>query len=141
MSSSFSECSMSSDTVPFTSAGSRKRVMRMLSTPLGSSLVVPKVLRTRCLPALLVSVMVVSEVESGYLLATKFEHVDVDDRVEMVCDLAGDQRHGTAPRADVKRRGPGPEGILRHQRGITNSDRQLRFWVRSPDAAVLDAER
>ena len=58
----------------------------------------------------------------------------------MVRDLTGDQRHGTAPRADVKRRGPGPEGVLRHQRGITNSDRQPRFWVRSPHASVLYAE-
>ena len=69
------------------------------------------------------------------------EHVDIDDRIEMVRDLTGDQRHGTAPRADVKRRGPGPEGVLRHQRGITNSDRQPGIGVRSPDAAVLDAER
>ena len=41
----------------------------------------------------------------------------------------------------MKRRGPGPEGVLRHQRGITNSDRQPGIGVRSPDAAVLDAER
>src|SRR5467141_1110365 len=58
----------------------------------------------------------------------------------MVRDLAGDQRHGAAPRADVKRCGPGPEGVPRYQRGITNGDRQFGFWVRSPDAAVPDAE-
>ena len=58
----------------------------------------------------------------------------------MVCDLAGDQRHGTAPRADVKRGGPSSEGVLRHERGIANRDRQPRTWVRSPDASVLDAE-
>ncbi len=69
-----------------------------------------------------------------------FEHVDVDDRIEMVCDLAGDQWHGAAPRADVKRGSPGPEGVLRYERGITNSDRKPSFWVRSPDAAVLDTE-
>src|SRR6266487_4934717 len=51
-----------------------------------------------------------------------------------------DQRHGAAPRADVKRGSPGSEGVLRHERGITNSDRQPRTWVRSPDASVLDAE-
>src|SRR6267143_5660701 len=68
------------------------------------------------------------------------EHVDVDDRIEMVRDLARDQRHGAAPRADVKRGCPSPEGVLRHERGITNSDRQPRTWVRSPDASVLDAE-
>ena len=69
-----------------------------------------------------------------------FEHVDVDDRIEMIRDLAGDQRHRAAPRADVKRRGPGPEGVLRHQRGITNSDRQPGIGVRSPDASVLRAK-
>ena len=69
-----------------------------------------------------------------------FEHVDVDDGIETLRDLAGDQRHGAAPRADVKRSSPSPEGVLRHERGITNSDREPRFWVRSPDAAVLDAE-
>ena len=58
-----------------------------------------------------------------------FEHVDVDDRIEMVCDLAGNERHCTAPRADVKRGGPGSEGVLRHQRGITNSDREPGLWV------------
>src|SRR5258706_465707 len=68
------------------------------------------------------------------------EHVDVHDRIEMVRDLAGDERHSAAPRADVKRGGPGPESVLRHERGITNGDRQPGFWVRSPDAAVLDAE-
>src|SRR6266705_3275496 len=30
-----------------------------------------------------------------------FEHVDVDDRIETARDLAGNQRHGAAPRADV----------------------------------------
>ena len=69
-----------------------------------------------------------------------FKHVDVDDRVEMVCDLTGDQRHGTAPRADMKRGSPGSEGVLRHERGITNSDRQPGIGVRSPDTSVLDAE-
>ena len=59
----------------------------------------------------------------------------------MVCDLAGDQRHGAAPRADVKRGCPSPEGVLRHERGITNGDRQPGIGVRSPDASVLDAER
>src|SRR5439155_11209188 len=59
----------------------------------------------------------------------------------MVSDLAGNHRHGAAARADVKRRGPGPEGVLRHQRGITNTDREPGLWARSPDAAVLDAER
>jgi len=68
------------------------------------------------------------------------EHVDVDDCIEMVRDLAGDQRHGTAPRANVKRGSPGSEGVLRHERGITNRDRQSGIGVRSPDAAVLDAE-
>jgi len=58
----------------------------------------------------------------------------------MLRDLAGNQRHGAAPRADVKRGGPSPEGILRHKRGITNSDRQPGIGVRSPDAAVFDAE-
>src|ERR1700676_1190185 len=33
------------------------------------------------------------------------------------------------------------EGVLRHERGITNSDRQTGFWVGCPDATVLDAER
>src|SRR5216117_1621787 len=70
-----------------------------------------------------------------------FEHVDVDDRIEMARDLAGHQRHGAAPRTNVKRCSPGSEGVLRHERGIVNSDRQPRFWVRSPDAAMLDAER
>ena len=69
------------------------------------------------------------------------EHVDVDDRIEMVRDLAGDQWHGAAPRADVKRGSPSPKNVLRHERGITNSDRQPGIGVRSPDAAVLDAER
>src|SRR6266571_714739 len=69
------------------------------------------------------------------------EHVDVDDRIEMVCDLAGNQRHGAALRADVKRGSPGPEGVLRYERGITNSDRQPGIGVRSPDAAVVHAER
>ncbi len=46
-----------------------------------------------------------------------FEHVDVDDRIEMVRDLAGNQRHGAAPRADVKRSSPGPEGIPRRNLG------------------------
>jgi len=69
------------------------------------------------------------------------EHVDVDDRIETACDLAGNQRHGAAPRAHVKRGGPGSEGVLRHERGITNSDRQRGIGVRSPDAAVLHAER
>src|SRR5882672_1631173 len=58
----------------------------------------------------------------------------------MVRDLAGDQRHGAAPRADVKRGCPSPEGVPRHERGITNSDRKPGIGVRSPDAAVLDAE-
>src|SRR5438105_2083938 len=59
----------------------------------------------------------------------------------MVRDLAGDQRYGAAPRADVKRRSPSSEGVLRHERGVANSDRQPGIGVRSPDAAVLDAER
>src|SRR5258706_1158633 len=37
-----------------------------------------------------------------------FEHVDVDDRIEMVGDLAGDERHRAAPRADVKPGSPSP---------------------------------
>src|SRR5438105_2382804 len=59
----------------------------------------------------------------------------------MVRDLAGDQRYGAAPRADVKRRSPSSEGVLRHERGVANSDRQPGIGVRSPDATVLDAER
>lgn len=59
----------------------------------------------------------------------------------MVRDLAGDQRHGAAPRADVKRGSPGSERVLRHERGIANGDRQPGIGIRSPDAAVLDAER
>jgi len=59
----------------------------------------------------------------------------------MVRDLAGDQRDGAAPRTNVKRGSPSPEGVLRHERGITNNDRQPGFGIRSPDAAVLDAER
>src|SRR6266513_650161 len=35
-----------------------------------------------------------------------FEHVDVDDGIETLRDLAGHQRHGAAPRADVKRGSP-----------------------------------
>src|SRR2546426_7972047 len=69
-----------------------------------------------------------------------FEHVDVDDRIEMVCDLASNQRHGTTPQADVKRGSPSPESVLRHERGITNRDRQPGIGVRSPDASVLNAE-
>src|SRR6267142_4912227 len=69
-----------------------------------------------------------------------FEHVDVDDRIEMVRDLAGDQWHGAAPRADVKRGSPGSEDVLRHERGVTNRNRQPGVRVRSPDASVLDAE-
>src|SRR5712692_6532588 len=59
----------------------------------------------------------------------------------MIRDVAGNQRHGTAPRANVKRGSPGSEGVLRHERGIPNSDRQSGIWVRSPDSSVLDAER
>ncbi len=70
-----------------------------------------------------------------------FEHVDVDDGIEMVRDLAGHQRHGAAPRADVKRGGPSPKNVLRYERGITNSDRQPGIGVRSPDSSVLHAER
>ena len=33
------------------------------------------------------------------------------------------------------------EGVLRHERGITDSDRQPGFWVGCPDTTVLDAER
>jgi len=58
----------------------------------------------------------------------------------MVRDLAGDQRHGAAPRADVKRGSPGSEDVLRHERGVTNRNRQPGVRVRSPDASVLDAE-
>src|SRR5260221_13272453 len=43
-----------------------------------------------------------------------FEHVDIDDRIEMFRDLACNQRHGAAARADVKRGSPGPESVLRH---------------------------
>ena len=46
--------------------------MRLLSTPFASSLLVPKDLRTRCWPDLLVRVIVDSEVESAYLPTTKF---------------------------------------------------------------------
>src|SRR6266581_1153562 len=69
-----------------------------------------------------------------------FEHVDVDDCIEMVRDLARNQRYGAAPRANVKRGSVGSEGVLRHERGITNSDRQPRTWVRSPDSSVLHAK-
>src|SRR5712691_12455655 len=69
-----------------------------------------------------------------------FEHVDVDDRIEMLRDLAGDERHGAAPRAHVKRGRPSSESVLRHERGISNRDRQPGIWVRSPDSSVLHAE-
>lgn len=58
----------------------------------------------------------------------------------MICDLADNQRHGAAPRADVKRGSPSSEGLLRHERGITNRDCQRGGWVGCPDATVLDAE-
>src|SRR6267154_2097662 len=69
-----------------------------------------------------------------------FEHVDVHDRIETVRDLAGDERHGPAPGANVKRGSPGSESVLRHERGITNRDRQPGIWIRSPDASVLHAK-
>ena len=58
----------------------------------------------------------------------------------MVCDLAGNQRHGAAPRTDVKRGSPGSEGVLGHERSITKDDRQPGIRARSPDVAVLHAE-
>jgi len=40
----------------------------------------------------------------------------------------------------VKRGSPSPESVLRYERVITNRDRQLGIWVRSPDSSMLDAE-
>ena len=55
------------------------------------------------------------EVSSGSAkprLVDVFEHVDVDDCIEMVRYFAGNQRHGPALRADVKRGSPSSEGVL-----------------------------
>ena len=59
----------------------------------------------------------------------------------MIRDFAGNERHGAAARADVKRGCSSFEGVLGHERGIANSDRQPGFWVGCPDTTVLDAER
>ena len=100
MSSSFSECSISSDTVPLTSAGSWKRVMRMLSMPLPSSLEVPKVLRTRCLPCLFVKVIVVCDTESWYLMDMKFFSM-ISSGVSACAGVGVPPRMNATPRAAI----------------------------------------
>ena len=69
------------------------------------------------------------------------QRIDVDNCIKIIRDFAGNERHGAAARADVKRGGPGRKGIFRHERWLVNGDRQSGFWVGCPDAAVFDAER
>src|SRR5262249_13610945 len=69
-----------------------------------------------------------------------FEHVDVDDRIRVAVDLARDDRHCAAARANVKRRGLRTESVRRHERAIADRHGEPSPRVRRPDAAVLDAE-
>jgi len=70
-----------------------------------------------------------------------FEHVDADNRVKMVVDPAGDDRHYAAPGAGVKLRGSGTECVLGYERRIFDYYLQRAAWTGGPYAAVLGAKR
>jgi len=72
--------------------------------------------------------------------STPFERVDADNRVKMVVDPAGDDRHYAAPGAGVKLCGSGTECVLGYERRIlTTTFREPPGW--GPYAAVLGAKR
>ena len=68
------------------------------------------------------------------------EHIDVDNRVELVPDFTRDERHAATARANVERGRACSEHIPRHERRIASRDSQCRFWIGSPDTAVLNTE-
>src|SRR5208283_2776337 len=68
------------------------------------------------------------------------KRVDIDDRVRAIVDLAGDEWHRSATRANVKRGGTGFEGVLRHEQGVADRGSQACRRIRCPHAAVLHAE-
>ena len=80
---------------------------------------------------------------------TEFQHagidavecVDADDRIGVFGDVTGNHRHRAAARADVKHGGLGEERVLRYVRLVLNRDLKRAGWARSPDAAMLRAER
>src|SRR5690349_9408185 len=70
-----------------------------------------------------------------------FECVDAHDSVETIVDSAGDYRHDTALRADVKLRSLCSETVARDERRVLDHDSQCCPGIGCPDASMLDAER
>src|SRR5882672_108540 len=69
------------------------------------------------------------------------EGVHADHRIEVSVDAAGDDRYDAAARAHVKLGGARAVRVLRHECGIPDRHLERAARVRSPDAAVLGAER
>jgi len=70
-----------------------------------------------------------------------FEHVDIDNRVKMVVNPGGDNRHYATPGAGVEFCGSGTESVLGYERRIFDHNLQSAAWIGGPDATVLDAKR
>src|SRR4029453_7219421 len=69
------------------------------------------------------------------------EHIDVDDRIEPLRDLAGNEWYRAAARADVKLGSLGAERVRGYECGIANRDDEPGVWIRCPDTTMLDAKR
>lgn len=74
-------------------------------------------------------------------LIDAFERVDADNRVKMIVDPTGDDRHYAAAGAGVELRGSGTECVLGYERRIFDHHLQSAAWVGGPYTTVLGAKR
>ena len=74
-------------------------------------------------------------------LINTLERIDVDHRVSSISNLAGNERHHPASRADVKRRGLRSKSAFRGSPPVANFHVQCCCRLRCPHAAVPRAKR